>query len=549
MQGIMYSAGGKSIHRGKAVRFSEYHFSSRRSVVMSRRAMAASSHPLAVEAAVRILRAGGNAIDAAVTATAALGVVEPMSTGLGGDCFAIIYNAREDRLMAINGSGRASISASADALLGSGFDVVPLEGPHSVTTPGALDALARSLATCGTISLKEALADALFYAENGFPVTEVIARTWKRSEAKLARNAESRRVYLPEGRAPRPGEVFYNPDLARTLRSISEEGVAAFYKGTIAEAIVAAVRALGGPLDLEDLSSHRSDWVEPVVSPYNGYEVVEMPPNTQGIAVLIALNIVEGWKLSEMRHNSPEYLHSLVEAMRVALTDAKNHVADPREAIPTGDLLSKPRAEALRQQIRRSVEAGNGSINERDHSDTVYVAVVDEQRNAVSMISSIYKAFGSGITVPGTGLVLQNRGACFSLEEWHPNRLAPGKRPFHTIIPAMLLREKRPCAVLGVVGGSMQAQGHLQVICNLVDFGMGPQAALDSPRFRILDDGFLALEEGIAEASRSQLIAIGHRIKSEQTEEGFGGGQIILISDEALYGGSDPRKDGCAFGY
>ncbi|HET9529592.1 MAG TPA: gamma-glutamyltransferase [Blastocatellia bacterium] len=511
--------------------------------------MAASSHPLAVEAAVRILRAGGNAIDAAVTATAALGVVEPMSTGLGGDCFAIIYNAREDRLMSINGSGRAPISASADALLGSGFDADPLEGPHSVTTPGALDALAQSLAICGTINLKEALADALFYAENGFPVTEVIARTWKRSEAKLARNAESRRVYLPEGRAPRPGEIFYNPDLARTLRSISEEGAAVFYKGTIAEAIVAAVRALGGPLDLEDLSSHRSDWVEPVVSPYNGYEVVEMPPNTQGIAVLIALNIVEGWKLSEMEHNSPEYLHSLIEAMRVALTDARNHVADPREAIQTGDLLSKPRAEALRQQIGRSVQAGNGSINERDHSDTVYVAVVDEQRNAVSMISSIYKAFGSGITVPGTGLVLQNRGACFSLEEGHPNRLAPGKRPFHTIIPAMLLRDNRPCAVLGVVGGSMQAQGHLQVICNLIDFGMDPQAALDSPRFRILDDGSLALEEGIADASRSQLIACGHRIKSEQTEEGFGGGQVILISDETLYGGSDPRKDGCAFGF
>jgi gamma-glutamyltranspeptidase/glutathione hydrolase len=511
--------------------------------------MAASSHPLAVETAINTLRAGGNAVDAAVAATAVLGVVEPMSTGLGGDCFAIIYRADDGHLAAINGSGRAPASASADSLLGSGLDRVPLEGPLSVTTPGALDALSQSLATFGTMTLKETFADAIFHAENGFPVTEVAARMWKRSEDKLARNAESARVYLPKGRAPEPGEVFYNPDLAATLGSLSEGGPAAFYRGEIAKAIVAAIRRLGGSFDLEDLASHFSEWVKPLVSPFHLYEVVEMPPNTQGIAALVALNIVEGCALPEMGHNSPEYLHSLIEAMKVALTDVRNHVADPQEDIPLEDLLSKQRAENLRRQIAATARGYAAAIDDRDHTDTVYVAVVDEQRNAVSMISSIYKAFGSGITVPGTGLLLQNRGACFSLDPGHPNRIGPGKRPLHTIIPAMILRDKKPWAVLGVVGGSMQAQGHLQVICNLIDFGMSPQAALDSPRFRILDDGSLTLEEAIPEAARSKLAALGHRINTEQTEEGFGGGQVILISEDALYAGSDPRKDGCAIGY
>jgi len=399
------------------------------------------------------------------------------------------------------------------------------------------------------MTLKEAFADAIFYAKNGFPVTEVAARMWKRSEAKLARNAESARVYMPKGRAPEPGEVFYNPDLAATLGSLSEDGGAAFYRGEIAEAIVAAIRRLGGSFDLEDLASHSSEWVEPLVSPYHGYEVVEMPPNTQGIAALVALNIVEGYALPETGHNSPEYLHSLIGAMQIALTDVRNHVADPREVIPLEDLLSKQRAENLRRQIAATAGGYAAAIDDRDHTDTVYVAVVDEQRNAVSMISSIYKAFGSGITVPGTGLLLQNRGACFSLEPGHPNRLGPARRPLHTIIPAMILRDKKPWAVLGVVGGSMQAQGHLQVICNLIDFGMSPQAALDSPRFRILDDGSLTLEDEIPEAARSKLADMGHHINTEQTEEGFGGGQVILISEDALYAGSDPRKDGCAIGY
>jgi gamma-glutamyltranspeptidase/glutathione hydrolase len=516
---------------------------------MSRRGMAVSSHPLSVEAAIKTLRAGGNAVDAAVAATAVLAVVEPMSTGFGGDCFAIIYSARDGRLTAINGSGRAPSSASADALLNSGFVRVPLEGPHSVTVPGTLDALSQCLTKSGTMRIKDILGEAIIYAENGFPVTEVASGAWKRSEAKLARNAESARVYLPNGRAPKPGEVFYNPDLARTMRLLSEGGTATFYRGEIANAIVATIRNLGGSLDYRDLETHCSDWVEPVASGYRGYEVVEMPPNTQGIAALIALNIVEGWDLYRMGHNSPEYLHTLIEAMRLALIDAKDHVGDPLENIPLEHLLSKQRAESLRQKITADLVAGTPIIKKSDHSDTVYVAVVDEQRNVVSMISSIYKPFGSGITVPGTGLLLQNRSACFSLEPGHPNRLGPGKRPFHTIIPAMVLRDKKPSAVLGLVGGSMQAQGHLQVLCNLIDFGMGPQSSLDAPRFRILDDGFLTLEEGIPEAVGSKLVSKGHRIKVEQSDEGFGGGQVILISEEALYGGSDPRKDGCAIGY
>lgn len=524
-------------------------FRSRRSVVMSRRGMAASSQSLAVEAAINVLRAGGNAVDAAVTATAVLGVVEPMSTGLGGDCFALIYLADERRLVALNASGRAPLSASADALLEQGFDCVPLEGPSSITIPGALDGLVQCLAKFGTMPLEQALAPAIFYAEDGFPVTEVAAALWRRSAAKLARNPESARIYLSQGRAPLPGEVFRNPDLARTLRLIAERGPDVFYRGEIAEAIVAAVTGLGGSFCMEDMAAHTSDWVEPISAHYRGYDIIEMPPNTQGVAALIALNVVEGYRLSEMRHNSPEYLHCLIEAMKLALQDARNYVADPGQSTGTEELLSKAYAEKLRARINPIIARNEQPADNFSTGDTVYVAVVDEKRNVVSMISSIYKAFGSGITVPGTGLVLQNRGACFRLDPGHPNRLASGHRPFHTIIPAMVMRDGQPWACLGVVGGSMQAQGHLQVVCNLVDFGMNPQAALDAPRFRALDDGRLALEEGIPESVRAELARRGHVPDAGQPEEGFGGGQVILIADGALYGGSDPRKDGCAIGY
>ena len=531
------------------MRFFEHNFPSRRSVVMSKRGMAASSQPLAVEAAINVLRGGGNAIDAAVTATAVLGVLEPMSTGLGGDCFALVYSAKERRLIGINASGRAPRSASAEALIQLGVRHVPLDGPLSVTVPGALDGLASCLTTYGTISLEQALAPAIFYAEDGFPVHEVAAQQWERSLAKLGRNEESSKVYLPQGRAPRPGEVFHNPDLALTLRLIAEQGPDVFYQGKLGEAISTAVLDLGGVMCPDDLKAHTSEWVEPIETSYRGYEIVEMPPNTQGLAVLIALNILEGYRLSEMGRDSSEYLHYLIEATKVALLDARARVADPREPIDTKQLLSKLYAEGRRSEISQTMAAISQAALFGNQSDTVYIAVVDEQRNVVSMISSLFKAFGSGITVPGTGLLLQNRGACFSLEPDHPNVMAPGKRPFHTIIPSIIMRDRRPWACFGLVGGLMQAQGHVQVVSNLVDFDMNPQAALDAPRFRIFEDGRLGVEDNVPENVRDRLLRMGHNIKQDSTEDGFGGAQLILISGDTLQGASDPRKDGCAIGF
>lgn len=510
--------------------------------------MAASSQPLAVEAAIRVLRNGGNAIDAAVTATVVLSVVEPMSTGLGGDCFALMYIAKEQQFFALNGSGRAPTHASADDLLQQGFTHIPVESPHSVTVPGILHGLVQCLERFGTITLDQALGPAIACAEEGFPVSEIAAQQWSRAAPKLSRNAESARVYLPRGRAPRPGEVFRNPDLAQTLRLIAHYGTGVFYHGDIGQAIVASIQHLGGLLTLNDLKAHRSDWIKPLITSYRGHEVVELPPNTQGLSALIALNIVEGLPLAEMGHHSVDYLHNLIEAMKLALTDAQRYIADPNESLPLIELVSKSYAQTRRCEIH-PMQALIPATPPRYSGDTVYVAVVDEQRNVVSMISSVYKLFGAGITVPGTGLVLQNRGACFTLEPNHPNRLGPGKRPYHTIIPAMILRSARPWVCFGVVGGMMQAQAHLQVVSNLVDFDMNPQAALDAPRFRILESGQIALEAGIAADVQKQLAARGHRLISNPTEEGFGGGQIIILSDDVLLGASDPRKDGCAIGY
>lgn len=511
--------------------------------------MAASSQPLAVEAAVNVLRSGGNAIDAAVTATAVLSVVEPMSTGIGGDCFALIYLAKEQRLIGLNASGRAPRSASAEAILERGLSKVPLEGPLSITVPGALDGLGQCLASCGTITLQQALEPAIYYAEHGFPVTEVAAQLWNRTTPKLMRNTESARVYLPNGRAPQPGERFRNPDLARTLRLIAGQGIDVFYNGQLGASIAKAVGDLGGMLSQEDLASRTSDWTEPVQTSYRGYDVIEMPPNNQGLTALMALNIVEGFALSGMVHNSSEYLHCLIEAMKLALQDGQTHIADPSVPIQLTELLSKSYAQRRRAEINSAAANSTSLRIQQSHSDTVYVAVVDEQRNVVSMISSLFKAFGSGITVPGTGIVLQNRAAGFRLEPGHPNRWAPGKRPFHTIMPAMIMSDGQPWACFGAVGGLMQAQAHLQLVCNLIDFDMNPQAALDAPRFRVLEDGQVAIEAGISDTVQAKLAALGHQLQSESTEEGFGGGQIIVISGGALYGGSDPRKDGCAFGY
>jgi len=511
--------------------------------------MVASSQPLAVQAAIETLRLGGNAVDAAVTATFVLNVVEPMSTGIGGDCFGIIYLAKEKKLIGINGSGRAPADISAELLVERGIETMPLEGPLSITVPGALDGLATCLKEFGTLSIKEALAPAILYAKEGFPVTEIVARQWERASHKLERNSESARVYFPGGQAPSPGQAFYNPDLAKTLTLISEQGVDVFYRGKIAESLVAGVQNLNGFLSQTDLAEHSSDWVEPVRCSYRDrYEIIEMPPNSQGLVALIALNVLDGYRVSEMAQGSPEYLHHLIEAMTVALSEAQNNVGDPADSVNIDELLSEEHAQNLRARIDADQTRKQPRLS-NIQNDTVFVAAVDEQRNVVSMISSLYKAFGSGITIPGTGLLLQNRAAGFTLERNHCNTLRPRKRPYHTIMPAIIMRDDRPWACLGVVGGMMQPQGHLQVISNLIDFDMNPQAALDAPRFRVREDLTVALEQGISESVARKLQSLGHSIKTNTAEEEFGGGQVILIEDETLYGGSDNRKDGCAIGY
>jgi len=512
--------------------------------------MAASSQPLAVEAAINILRSGGNAIDAAVTATLVLAVIEPMSTGLGGDCFSLIYLNQEKRLLGLNASGRAPDAISVEALHKRGIEEMPLEGPLSITVPGMLDGLVQCLARYGTISLQDALKPAIEFAESGFPVPEITSQMWQRSVDKLQRNSESAHVFLPEGSAPQPGQVFRNADLARTLKTIAGEGHNALYNGSLGEKIVNAVCALGGLISLTDLSEHTSDWVEPIRTIYRGYEVIELPPNNQGLTTLIALNIVEGYPLRELTHNSTQYLHNLIEAMKTALYEAQANISDPQMLSPVARLLSREYAAELRAQISSSRARTVGSRSAELSGDTVYVAVVDEAQNVVSMISSLFKAFGSGVTIPGTGLLLQNRGSGFVLEPNHPNLLGPGKRPFHTIMPGMIMRDNQPWACLGVVGGMMQAQGQLQIICNLIDFGMDPQSAVEAPRFRVLEEDRLAIEEGIEDQVRAELASLGHNLDPAASQgDHFGGAQVIQVLEGTLFGGSDPRKDGCALGY
>jgi len=354
---------------------------------------------------------------------------------------------------------------------------------------------------------------------------------------------------LPKDDAPQPGQLFRNPDLGRTFRLIAEEGTDVFYKGEIGQNIVTALGELQGLLCLADIAEHASDWVSPIKADYRGFEVFEMPPNNQGLATLIALNVIGGFVVSDMEHNSKEYLHLLIEAMKLGLGEARSNVGDPDTSVQSDTLLSQKHAEEQRARISRKIAANVNPFADSQCGDTVYVAAVDEEGNVLSLISSLFKSFGSGITVPGTGVILQNRGSGFNLESDHPNRLGPGKRPYHTIMPGMVMQNNRPWACFGVVGGMMQAQGHLQVLCNLIDFYMDPQTALDAPRFRLLDDGRLGLEEGIDPQVRSELEAMGHQLRVASSEEGFGGGQAILLAEDTFYGGSDPRKDGCAIGF
>ena len=533
----------------------KYSFPSRRSEVMSTHGIVATSQPLAAQAGISMLLQGGNAIDAAIATAAALNVVEPMSTGLGGDVFALLYLSRSNELKALNASGRAPYAANLETLRALGYSRMPEMGIHTVTVPGALDGWSLLLEKYGTMSLAQVLAPAIDLAEHGFPVTEMIAHLWKKNSAKLQSNVNAADTYLIAGRAPEVGEVFVQPDLARTFEKIAEGGRDVFYRGEIAEAIVACSRENDGLFTMQDLNDHTSTWVTPISTNYRGYDVYECPPNGQGLVVLLALNILEGYDLQSLGHNSPEYLHLLIEAMKLAFADASKYVADPDFVdIPLDNLLSKSYAERRRQLIdmnkaRQEVEAGIPNTQ----GDTVYLAVTDKEGNSVSFINSLYQGFGSGIVVEGTGICLQNRGSQFSLESGHPNRIEPHKRPYHTIIPAMVFRDSCLFLTFGVMGGFMQPQGHVQVLLNIIDFSMGVQTALDAPRFRYYPQGGqCAFEPGIPSSVLGELAKKGHSLTKldDPYSQEFGGGQAIMVhpSSKVFIAGSDPRKDGCAIG-
>jgi gamma-glutamyltranspeptidase/glutathione hydrolase len=530
-------------------------FAPRRSVVMARDGMVASSQPLAVEAGVSILKKGGNAIDAAIATSLTLGVVEPVSTGIGGDAFLLYQHAADGRIYGVNGSGRCPRGLTLEELQRRDIPGIPQTGLASVTVPGAIDAFVKVQERHGKLTFAEVLEPAIHYALEGFPVSEIIAKQWQAAVPLLSRYPSSARTYLIDGRAPKAGEVHRQPNLARTLTFLAAEGRDAFYSGEIARQIVQFSQANNGFLALEDFTNHSTQWVEPISTDYRGYTVLELPPNGQGITALIALNILEGFDLASLDYGSAAYYHLLIEATKQAFADRNRYVADPAFAeLPIEGLLSKEYAKARRQEMSRERAGDYKAGSPLPFGNTVYVSCVDRERNVVSLINSVFAAFGSGVVAGDTGICLQNRGAGFVADPQHPNALAPGKRPLHTIIPAMILKDDRPWVCFGVMGGDVQPQGPTQVAINLIDFGMNVQEALEAPRYRVMGSKLVALERAIPHAVRHTLEAMGHELLPYgEMPPGtpYGGGQAIMLDDErgVLQGGSDHRKDGCAIGY
>jgi len=534
-------------------------FTSHRSPVYSRRGIVATSQPLATAAGLEILSRGGNAADAAVAAGAALNVTEPTSTGIGGDMFALYFDSRTKRVTALNGSGRAPSALTLDRLKKEGLlaDELPPFHPYTVTVPGACAGWCDLIEKHGSLSISDILAPAIRLAEEGFPVAPITAHFWARGADRQLKSALNGEELTINGRAPQAGEIFRNPGLAKTLSVIAEKKAEGFYQGPIAESIVGVIKEAGGCLSMEDLASHVSTWESPISVDYHGLRVYECPPNGQGLTALIALNLLSGFDLASLDALSPEKMHLMIEAMRLAFADARWYIADPAfSKIPLAELLSKEYADKRRKLIRR-----NRAVVDRKRgtpvasSNTVYLSVVDEMGNACSFINSNYMGFGTGLVPKGWGFTLQNRGHNFSLNSNHPNALAPNKRPYHTIIPAMVMNTSDDSlyASYGVMGGFMQPQGHVQVLSAIADNGLDPQAALELPRFCIdIDEagGKVAIEDGMPSKTIDALKKLGHSLyKVEGYERAlFGRGQVILREAETgvLCGGSDPRADGYA---
>ncbi|MDQ2070511.1 gamma-glutamyltransferase [Natronospira bacteriovora] len=534
-----------------------------RSDVLATGAMAATSQPLATQMALEVMRNGGNAIDAAIAANAMLGLTEPTGNGIGGDLFAIVWDAESEQLYGLNASGRAPMSMTREWFSENDYDRIPQRGPLPVSVPGAVDGWFELHERFGRVSMEDILAPAIHYAENGFPVTEVIAYFWARNAEVLEEYENFPETFMPEGRAPKKGEIFRNPDLGHTYRLLAEKGRDVFYRGEIAETIGDYMERQGGFLTADDMAAHESTWIDPVASNYRGFDVWQLPPNTQGIAALQILNILEHWDLSEMSLDDPEYIHLFVEAKKLAFEDRARFYADPEFAdVPVSQLVSKEYAEERRKRIdrRRAAREFPAGDPRLDNADTIYLTTADEDGNMVSLIQSNYRGMGSGMTPDGLGFVLQNRAEMFNLDPDHPNSLEPGKRPFHTIIPAFVTRNGEPFMSFGVMGGAMQPQAHAQIIINMVDFGMSLQGAGDAPRISHIgssqpegdvmrDGGTVHLESGFSESTLRALRRKGHKV--EIGGAGFGGYQAIMRDPETgvWYGASEPRKDGYAAGY
>jgi len=533
-----------------------------RSPVLATEAMAATSQPLATQVALEVMRSGGNAIDAAIAANAMLGLVEPTGNGIGGDIFAIVWDAKSQKLYGLNGSGRSPKSLSRQWFIDNGYEKIPSHGPLPVSVPGTVDGWFMLHDRFGKLPMKQLLQPTIDYAEKGFPVSQLIAYYWNRSVPILSEFPGFAEQFTIDGRAPKAGEIWRNPNLANTLKAIAKGGREAFYEGELARTMADYMQANGGFLSYQDLASHQGEWVDPVSTNYRGYDVWELPPNGQGIAALQILNIMEQHDLSSMSHDSAEYVHLFTEAKKVVFEDRAKYYADPAfNQLPVAQLISKDYARKRAQLIDleragKHYPAGNLAL---EQGDTIYLTTADKDGNMVSLIQSNYRGMGSGMTPPGMGFIFQDRGEMFSLEAGHFNVFEGGKRPFHTIIPAFVTQNGKPWMSFGLMGGAMQPQGHAQIVINMIDFGMDVQAAGDAPRIhhtgsseptgeQMHDGGVLNLETGFPYATIRALMRKGHKIQFANGP--YGGYQAIRRAENGVYwGASESRKDGQAAGY
>ena len=532
-----------------------------RSEVLAQNGMACTSQPLATQVALDILKAGGNAIDAAIAANAVLGLVEPTGNGMGGDLFAIVWDAKTKKLYGLNASGRSPYNLTLDYFKENEYEKIPSLGPLPVSVPGCVDGWFELHNKFGELPMSEILTPAINYAKNGFPLTELIAYYWGISAQVLNQFPGFEEIFMVDGKAPAKGEVFKNPFLAKTLELVAKEGRDVFYKGEIAQKIVSYVKEQGGFLSMKDFEDHTSEWVEPISTNYRGYDVWELPPNGQGTAVLQMLNILENYDIASMGFGSPEYMHLFIEAKKLAFEDRAKYYSDMDfNKLPIEGLISKEYGKQRAELINAERAARSYPAGELEQGNTIYLTTADKDGNMVSLIQSNYRGMGSGMTPGKLGFILQDRGELFALEEGHMNVYEPHKRPFHTIIPAFITKDGEPFISFGLMGGAMQPQGHTQIVCNIVDFGMNLQEAGDAPRIQhsgssqptgeiMSDGGTVQLESGFSYQTIRDLMSKGHKI--EYAKGPYGGYQAILWNsiNKVYYGASESRKDGQAAGY